>query len=136
MRGERIMRHHIQVVVLLLMLAPSLGHSQTTTETLEERYFRTLDGWVARGGPVNEVQRTVVETCGKLVMLTAPATEKAALATTRREDFDVRVDVCTKMTVNRVHAQPEFEKKETVALICDRNEITLFKKLCTWSKLR
>jgi len=82
------------------------------------------------------VQQTVVETCGKLIMLTASGAEKAALATTRREDFHFRVDVCTKITVNRVHPQPEFEKKETVTIICDRSEIGLFKKLRKWSRLR
>lgn len=69
-------------------------------------------------------------------MLTASGAEKVTLATTRREDFDFRVDVCTKITVNRVHPQPELEKKETAVIICDQSKVVLFKKLCKWAKLR
>ncbi len=126
----------LDMVEVIITRAPVPGQPQTVPEKLEQRYFGTLDAWVARGGPVDEVQQTVVETCGKLVMLTASAAEKAALATTRREDFHFRVDVCMKITVNRVHPQPEFEKKETVTIICDRIEVGLFKKLCKWSNLR
>lgn len=124
------------VVEVIITRAPALGGPQTIPEKLEQRYFDTLDAWVARGGPMDEVQQTVVQTCGKLVMLMASAAEKMALATARREDFHFRVAVCTKITVNRVHPQPEFEKRETVAIICDRSEIDLFKTLCKWSKLR
>ena len=69
-------------------------------------------------------------------MLTASTTERVALTTTRREDFHFRVDVCTKITVNRVHPQPEFEKKQTTVIICDQSQVALFKKLCKWGKLR
>jgi hypothetical protein len=71
----------------------------------------------------------VVETCGKLVMLTTDTLEKIALATTQREEFHFRVDVCTKMTVNRVYPQPEFEKKEIIVMICDESKVMLFRKL-------
>ena len=42
---------------------------ESATQKLEATYFTTLDGWVNRSGPVNEIQDTVVQTCGKLVML-------------------------------------------------------------------
>ena len=57
----------------------------------------------------------MAETCGKLVMLTASAAEKATLATSSREEFDFRVDACVKSTVHRVHAQPEFSNPKIVA---------------------
>lgn len=121
------------LVLFLLLLAvfPTLTYAEkSATEQLEEKYFLTLDGWVKKGGPINELQDTVVKTCGKLVMLTASTSEKVALSTTQRDEFHHRVDVCTKMTVNRVHPQPEFEKKEIVKMICDESKEDLFKKLC------
>ncbi|MGH7792807.1 MAG: hypothetical protein ACREOB_10895, partial [Thermodesulfobacteriota bacterium] len=105
-------------------------------QKLEAKYFATLDGWVNRHGPVKEVQETVVVTCGKLVMLTVSNSEKIALSTTQKDEFDFRVDACTKMTVNRVHPQPEFENKEIVRMICDDSKVDLFKKLCKHSGLR
>jgi hypothetical protein len=69
-------------------------------------------------------------------MLTVSASEKVALSTTQREEFHFRVDVCTKMTVNRVHPQPEFKKKEIVKMLCDESKVILFKKLCSGSGLR
>jgi hypothetical protein len=101
---------------------------ESATQKMETTYFATLDGWVNRGGPANEIQDTVVQTCGKLVMLTATGPEKLALTTTQRDEFHFRVDVCAKMTVNRVHRQPEFEKKEIVSMICDESNVSLFRK--------
>lgn len=103
---------------------------------LEEKYFESLNTWVSRGGPVGEVQGVVVQTCGRLVMLNATSWEKIRLLTTGREDFDFRVDVCTKMTANRVYPQPEFQKKEVVSMVCDKPGVGLFSKLCTRSGLR
>jgi hypothetical protein len=109
---------------------------ESATQKLEALYFTTLDGWVNRGGPVNELQDTVVQTCGKLVMVTVNTSEKLSLSTTQRDEFHFRADVCTKMTVNRVYPQPEFEKKETVSMICDASKVSLFRKLCKHSGLR
>ena len=130
---KNIMRAVLFSVILLVSLAQS---EESPIQKIEATYFATLDGWVNRGGPVNEIQDTVVQTCGKLVMLTATASEKLALTTTQREEFHFRVDVCTKMTANRVHPQPEFEKKEIVSMICDESKVSLFRKLCKHSKLR
>jgi hypothetical protein len=116
--------------LILGVLTTGAYAEKSATEQLEERYFRTLDGWVKRGGPVNEIQDTIVKTCGKLVMVTASHAEKASLSTTKRDEFHHRVDVCTKMTVNRVYAQPEFEKKEIIMMICDESKVSLFKELC------
>lgn len=120
----------ILVFILLCVFVTVVHAEKSVTEQLGEKYFQTLDGWVKRGGPVNEVQDIVVQTCGKLVMLTVSNSEKAALSTTQREEFHYRVDVCTKMTVNRVHPQPEFEKKEIIRMICHESKVSLFKKLC------
>lgn len=121
---------------LFLLVAGTSYAEPTMTETLEEKYYSTLDGWVKGGGQFSEVQNTVVETCGKLVMLTVSASDKVAISTTQREEFHFRVDACTKMTVNRVHPQPEFENKEIVRMICDESKVVLFEKLCSRSGLR
>jgi hypothetical protein len=120
----------------LPLSAQSAGQQPTISEKLEERYFTTLDDWVARGGRIDEVQKTVVETCGKLVMWTGAASEKIGFLGSQRDEFDFRVDVCMTMTVNRVHKQPKFEKPELVESICDKSGILLFTKLCKRSGLR
>lgn len=104
-------------------------------DALEEQYLRALDGWVARSGPENEIQGTVLRTCGKLVMASVSTGEKIALSTTRREDYRFRVGVCAKMTVNRVYPQPELTK-ENVAAVCDDPGVPLFAVLCKRSGLR
>lgn len=124
------------VFLLLTGLAATSYAEPTVTEKLEEKYFSTLDDWVKEGGQINEVQSTVVQTCGKLVILTVSDSEKLSLSTTRREDFDFRVDVCVQMTVNRIHPQPQFKKTDIVQRICDNNTVVVFKKLCRRSGLR
>lgn len=116
--------------ILLALVLSGAAYGEDSAELkLEAKYMATLDDGVKRGGPVTEIEKTVVETCGKLVMLTADSLEKVALATTQREEFHFRVDVCTKMTANRVYPQPEFEKKEIVVMICDESKVMLFRKL-------
>ena len=110
--------------------------NDTATERVIEKYFSTFDGWVKGGGQVGEVQNTVVETCGQLVLATVSASEKVSLSTIQREEFHFRVDVCTKMTINRVHPQPEFEDLELVKSICDESKKVVFRKLCRRSGLR
>lgn len=98
------MKNILRAVLFLVALAGATAYGEDSAEEkLEAKYFATLDSWVNRGGPVSEVQETVVQTCGKLVMLTVGASEKLALTTSQREEFHFRVDVCTKMTVNRVN---------------------------------
>jgi hypothetical protein len=122
--------------LLLGLFATAACVEKSDTVQLEDKYLQTLDDWVKRGGPVNEVQNTVVQTCGKLVMLTVSNSERVALSTTQREEFHYRVDVCTKMTVNRIHPQPEFEKKDIIKMICEESKVSLFKNLCKRSGLR
>lgn len=90
--------------------------------------------WVARG-PLWEGEK-VDDACGKLVMLTATAREKAAFLKTERSEFDIRVDICTNMTVNRLHAQPAFQKPDLVRVICDESSVSLYRRLCIRSGRR
>jgi hypothetical protein len=113
----------------------SSSEDSLTAQKLEEQYLSALDGWVSSGGNIDDVQNTVVENCGKLVMVTVDGKEKAALSTTDRDEFHFRVDVCTKMTVNRVHPQPEFNKPDTIKVICKESSVVIFQKLCSRSGL-
>ena len=109
---------------------------KTLTDKLEDKYFSVLDGWVERGGKANEYQSVVLETCGKLVMVTANASEAVAFTTTQREEFDFRVDVCAKTTVHRAHHQSEFDDPKITQAICDDSKVQLIRKLCARSGLR
>jgi hypothetical protein len=110
--------------------------AQEPSDKLQEHYFKTLDDWVTQGGSLDNVQKTVAGTCGKLVMWAASAREKVGFMASQRAEFDFRVDVCVKMTVNRVYKQPEFEKPQLVQSICDKSGVTLFTMLCKRSGLR
>jgi hypothetical protein len=113
---------------------PVEGQSQVL-RSLEESYFGTLDSWVTRGGPTAELQKSVIDTCGKLVMVGLSPGERLRLSTTKRDEYRFRVDVCTKMTANRVYPQSEFRNKKLVAEICDDKQVDLFPKLCARSGL-
>lgn len=123
-----------EVLAALVLPAPILS-ALTAAQSPEEKYFAGLDHWVRDGGNVKTVQQAVVEPCGELVTLNATKTEAVGFLTTNREEFDFRVDVCVKMTVNRVHKQPEFEKPEIVGMICGSGNV-LFEKLCRRSGLK
>ena len=128
------------IVIAIFLLAgfnDSMAYAgKTLTDKLEDKYFSVLDGWVERGGKVNEYQSVVLETCGKLVMVTANAAEAVAFTTTQREEFDFRVDVCAKTTVNRSHHQSEFDDPKIIQAICDDSKVLLLRKLCNRSDLR
>ena len=124
-------------IFLLAVFNSSTANAGTTlTDKLEDKYFSVLDGWVDRGGRGNEYQNIVLETCGKLVMVTANTSEAVAFTTTQREEFDFRVNVCAKTTVNRSHHQSEFDDPKLIQAICDDNKAILFEKLCRRSGLR
>ena len=109
---------------------------KSLTDKLEDKYFYVLDGWVERGGKIDEYQSVVLETCGKLVMATANASEVVAFATTQIEEFDFRVNVCAKTTVHRSHHQSEFDDPKLIRAICDDSKVQLSGKLCKRSGLR
>jgi hypothetical protein len=123
----------VAVVILVVSLALAVFR-----DGFFDLYMKRLDAWVGAGGDVKTVQSQVVETCGKLILTQAGAFERIQLLTFYRDEFDFRVDVCLKMTANRLYKQPEFEKPEMVTMICDdpRPYHELFKRLCQRSSLR
>ena len=126
----------IAVFLLATFNSSRADAEKTLTDKLEDKYFSVLDGWVDRGGKVNEYQDIVVQTCGKLVMVTANASEKVAFTTTQREEFNFRVNVCAKTTVHRTHHQSEFDDPKLIRTICDDSNVQLLRKLSTRSGLR
>jgi predicted NUDIX family NTP pyrophosphohydrolase len=101
---------------------------------LQQKYFATLDGWATSGGPRERIDSEVVQTCGKLALIYGSAAENVALLADK-EELNFRADVCTKMTVNRVYQQPEFQNPEMVSKICDGQQ-PFFAALCKHVGLR
>lgn len=100
------------------------------SEALFNLYVGRLDKWVASRAPMSSVQSDVVENCGKLTMTQAGFFGYITLSTFNRSELDFRVDVCSKITVNRAYKQPEFENKKIVQLLCDGSQ-PLFKRFCS-----
>ena len=117
------------------LAAAAAAQDSRTIAALENHYFSQLDLWVGQGGPPERLQDEVVATCGKLVMLMATRGEQSAFLSTDRPEFDLRVDVCRTMTVNRVQPQARLADPGVVALICDRGN-PLFERLCESGGLR
>src|SRR3954453_18373134 len=112
---------------MLQLLAGGLALSTTAAfaqmppaaiEKMQELYLNRLDAWVAAGGDTNKIQNEVLESCGRMMYLRDPS---LGTATTKelRESLDMRIDVCAKITVHRVHPQPEFSKPEIVRIVCE-----------------
>jgi hypothetical protein len=132
-----------RIIVAILSLATFLLVGGTLfLSIIRDRLFDLnmgkLDSWVKSGGTVDTVQSKVVETCGNLVLGQAGAIERLQLLTFYGDELDFRIDVCVKMTVNRLYKQPEFEKPELVNMICDDPKPfhELFPRLCSRSGLR
>lgn len=98
-------------------------------------YTNRLDAWVKAGGSPATIQNDVIRNCGMLVMSQSGAFQNFKFLTYGRDDFDFYVDVCSKMTVNRVHKQPEFTKPEIVTALCGSTAESLFKEFCQRSGL-
>lgn len=122
----------IGAVVLFGVVSVALAVFRTS---LFDHYLAGLDTWVQKGGNVATLQADVVETCGKLVMSQSGIFQNFKFLTYARDDLDFYVDVCAKMTVNRVHKQPEFEKPQIVASLCGPSSEAFFRKLCQRSGL-
>ena len=119
---------------LALAFISALPYLGTILELkLEAKYFAVLDGWVQRGGKAQEYQIDVLDTCGKLVLATAPLNE--ALSSCQKKEMGLRVSVYAKTTVHRVHHQPEFDDHGLVQEICDDTKISMFRRLCRHSGL-
>jgi hypothetical protein len=120
--------------VLCGLILPAEAQQEEMITQLQELYLTRLDEWATSSKDVKTVQSQVVENCGKLIMVASP-TEASAYIESRRQDFDMYVDICTKMTVNRVHPQPEFSNPKIVKMICD-DGLQWQKKLCKRSGLK
>lgn len=98
------------------------------SDELTSLYVGRLDQWVASGGNLEQVQSEVVDTCGRLILVTADAQRRAELNADANA-WALDADICAKITVHRVHPQPEFSNPEIVGLVCEGTN-SLFRALC------
>lgn len=129
---------YVRVALLGSLVVLTVGYGITAgiltafRPQLEDRYLRVLDRWATSGAVMNNFQQQVVATCGKFVVADAGWFERLELSTFYRSEFDFRVNVCVKMTANKVYPQPEFSNVALVTMICENPgpEHQLFGKLC------
>ena len=98
-------------------------------DAAKEFYLARLDHWVATGGDPKTIQQELVENCGKLVSVTSPVLQTIDYLWIDRAEYDFRVDVCVKITANRLYPQPEFQKPELVKMVCHDGP-PLFTEMC------
>lgn len=97
-------------------------------------YFAKLDKWTL-SPELATMQDQVVTTCGMLTIFSAPPeTAKKYVNGDERDEFDARVDACSKLTAHRAWPQPDFAKPQTVDLVCNR-WTALLRELCIKAKL-
>jgi hypothetical protein len=118
-----------------LLAASSAGSNGPVDPRVEAIYWQALDEWVKDGGPKSELRSRVADNCYKLVITTVGDVEKATLLTTRVDELQFRVDVCTKATFHRVHPQPEFSSQMFVDMICRDSNVAVYRELCVKAKL-
>lgn len=104
------------VAALALALASPAAAQSPQLEKLRALYLSRLDTWVTTGD-MKVIQEEVVGNCGKLMYLRDPSLGSAA-SKELQETMDMRIDVCTKITVHRVHPQPEFSKPAINKIVC------------------
>lgn len=100
--------------------------------SLEQRYWDVLDRYAASSQITQEDAQLIFDTCSKLTVITASYLEKAAFtAGFKQEEYDFRVNVCAKATVNMVQPQPEFasRNKHITDQICS-NDGSFIYKVC------
>ncbi len=117
------------VVAALLGAAGPAVAQDNPGVVMERHLLGQLDTWVAEGGDLSQVANTLAPTCSQLAVLIATEAERDGFLNTNREEYNLRVDVCTKITMHRVHPQPEFGDPRMMSLVCDRG-LPLYQRLC------
>ena len=117
-------------VLITTIAVSALFSSAAFADSLEQQYWNKLDGYAASSRIAQEDGQVIFDTCGKLVLLTATYLEKAAFsAGLKQEEYDFRVNVCGKATVNMVLPQPEFSEpnKDITDQICNKDGSFIYK---------
>ena len=96
----------VSTVLIIILSTPA------SAKKLEQKYWSILDSY-ANSTKIGKASGQIIfDTCGKLTLLTASYIEKAAFtAGFKQDEYDFRVNVCAKATINSVHPQPEFSSK-------------------------
>jgi hypothetical protein len=130
------------VVIAVAIIAVVFIAGTLLISALRDSFFNLnmekLDSWVKNGGSTNTLTEDLAAPCSNLVLSQAGPLERLELLFIFRDELDFRIDVCAKMTANRLYKQPEFEKPEIVNMICDDPKPfhELFRRLCRRSGLR
>jgi hypothetical protein len=114
---------------LCYLFGPAESKPSEGQEKLRALYLSRLDQWVSSSARPETVQAQVVENCGKLMMVLVSGDQQNAFMGSQRDEFDTRVDICTKITVHRVSPQPEFSKPKILKLVCHDMK-SVFRDLC------
>lgn len=126
----------IIIVMASLPLTPSKAtETPSLIAELEESYFKKFDAWVAAGGKVETIEAEVGQTCGKLIFMNSSPTEYARYTADKREDFDMYMDMCIKITVNRVHKQDFSANQKMVDAAC-KYSLPIIAKVCDRAGLK
>lgn len=119
---------------MCLLIRSDNPSAEKGIEILQKHYFDTLDKWV-RNPEIETIKSQVQATCAKLIFISATPEEAKVFSQDKDPDeWDFRVDFCTKATVNRVHPQPAFENKPLVAKICTAG-VPILREVCRRSNL-
>lgn len=96
----------VSTVLIIILSTPA------SAKKLEQKYWSILDSYANSTKIGKAGGQIIFDTCGKLTLSTASYIEKAAFtAGFKQEEYDFRVNVCAKATINSVHPQPEFSSK-------------------------
>lgn len=110
------------------------SEGEKAIEFLQKRYLDKLDEW-AKNPSMETIKTGVQKNCAGLVFVSATPDEAKQFAQGKeRDEWDFRVDVCTKMTVNRIYPQVEFKNPKIVEMIC-KEGIPIFREMCRRYKL-
>ena len=91
-----------------------LTHVEPLASKFERFEFEKLDKWVSERKSIEEVNTVVLPICGKIVSALSTISENVDFFSINRDEWDLRVNVCVQMTVNRVYPQPYFQKLENI----------------------
>jgi hypothetical protein len=113
----------VSTVLIIILSTPA------SAKKLEQKYWSILDSYANSTKIGKAGGQIIFDTCGKLTLLTASYIEKAAFtAGFKQEEYDFRVNVCAKATINSVHPQPELssKNKDITDQLCAKNKSFIY----------
>ena len=112
------------------------------TESKIDEQFTIIDNWIAlaKERPESEesfrsakfeIVENVQVPCGKILMLSSSAWERAGYIAWNRNDWDLRADICVQMTAHRLWPQPFISDPDNAKVIQDTCKMgEMWRRLC------